>query len=187
MGKFCLKETKKDLGISSYNAICPIGSRVSQNYRSGNITIMFNEIISARAYINRDVLRKALLDDPIKTEKLLGIKVMDTVPKVIYKPKPTPTIIKDEDDTFVETEAVEPPEIEVPEYKPEAMVIPVEVDLEFDKRAASEDNTASLGVKLNKYTKAELLEFAAKKQIPLEYNMTKVGIIEAILATEMEE
>lgn len=123
MNKVFLKETKKELGISLYQAVCPIGSRVSSNFRSGDICITFPQIMPARIFINKQMLRAALLQEPEKTERLLGIRVVDIMPKKVL-----PTNLKKQYEPVVADPVIpEKKPVVVEDYEPEEMPLTIDV------------------------------------------------------------
>jgi len=122
MNKVFLKETQKELGISLHTAICPIGSRISGSLRAGNICVTFPQIMPAHIFINRNVLRDALLQEPEKTEKLLNIQVIDLV-----KTTPVPTENKKEVEPVVDEPLIEKKEPIIEEPVVEDMPLTVEV------------------------------------------------------------
>lgn len=190
MGKFMLKDTRKELGMSQYNATCPIGTRVSSRYRFGDVAIVFNEIIAARLYINREVLRKALLDNPERTKNLLGLEIKDLnhVPTVVAKIVPieheaepiAPVIASTEPEAVDAPEVMEPEEVEAElsvDSDTSELVLEVETTKEFDEAKVEEESLEDLTVK-------ELTELANDSGIEVPKGLKKKEIISLI--EEME-
>lgn len=175
MGKFMIKESKKEMGISPWNSICQIGSKVNDRYKFGNIAIIFNEIMSARTYINSEVLRRALLENPEKTARLLDIEVKDL--------KPAPEIVPAQ---VIEEEIVETVIEEVePEYaEPDLDIEEVTHELVFEMPVEETEDIAPID-ELSYKTKAELVELGNEKGIVLDSKMTKDTMISK-LTEEME-
>lgn len=173
MGKFMIKESNREMGISPWNSICQIGSKVNDRYKFGNIAIIFNEIMSARTYINSEVLRRALLENPEKTARLLSIEVKDL--------KPAPEIVPAQ---VIEEEVIETviEEIE-PEYaEPDSDIEEVTQELVFEMPV---EETEDIADELSYKTKAELVELGNEKGIVLDSKMTKDTMISK-LTEEME-
>ena len=189
VGKFCLKDTNKDLGISLYNAICPVGSRVAQNYKYGNITIAFDEVMQARIYINGDVLRKALLSNVSKTKQLLGINVSDArVAPVAQVEKIIDSIEKE---TSLIQEALDVLDLEIMEEEKdvedltEDFVLTVETTPEFDSFVQDSDE-APISVSLNHKTKKELIILAKGYNLIFTDKDKKEDIVKALAEVVIE-
>jgi hypothetical protein len=208
MGKFMLKETKRELGISPWNSTCSIGARVGGKYRFGNIAVVFDGIMSAVTYINNEVLRKALLENPDKTARLLGIEVKDLqeIPveetvevkdektkkeEVLVNDSPTDieTTIDKEVETIIEEDSDSEPEvIEPEEVSPEEFI--EEDTEEFEMTVELPENPKELtpGVDLVNMKKAELIEYGKEHGIELSMELKKDDMIAKIAKTieEME-
>ena len=203
MGKFMLKETKRELGISPWNSICSIGARVGGKYRFGNIAIVFDGIMSAVTYINKEVLRKALLENPDKTARLLGIEVKDLQETVEVKdeetkkekvlvndsPTGTETTIDKEVETTIEEDSYSEPDILEPEeVSPEEFIEEDTEEFEMTIELPEEPKELTPGVDLVNMTKAELIEYGKEHGIELSMELKKDDMIAEIAKTieEME-
>lgn len=143
MGKFMLKDTQRELGISPYQAICRVGARVNDKYNTGNVAIVFDEIMGAQTFINAKVLRQALLENPAKTARLLKIKVSGLGDENIVAP-PAPVVeyavIEEADDKIhvrpvVDGEVIDTPIETVIDYSEEETASDVEeltTEISFD-------------------------------------------------------
>lgn len=178
MGKFVLKDSQKELGKSYFTAVCPVGSRVSSKYRFGDIAIMFDEIRASRVYLNSDVLRKALLDNPEKTERLLKIKVIDIEENIVTKPKKGEVIeskddiepkkgvviVSEEDNDFLEPEVVSNDEVI------EDITEPFELEIE----------EITPGIDLVNLNKDELVKLGKEHNLEVNIKMKKDDLIATV-------
>lgn len=172
MGRFMLKETKTEIGTSLWNCPCPVGKRVNKKFRHGTIAIVYNEITQARMFVNREVLRRALLDNPDKTEKLLGIRVEDTRPTPVlvnFTPEELPAPIEPVEKTYLDPEMV----VREPELvEPDMMIEDETEEIELEIPAAQ--------YALESLTKAALIELAEEHDIEVDKKMTNAKIIEEL-------
>lgn len=165
MGKFKIVDTQETFGISPWSSVCQVGIRVSDSYRFGNLSIIFDEISSARTFVNKTVLREALLANPEQTRKLLGISVKDVrkeeVDKSIKEPVKEPEVEPQEevDKLVEEPEVMEPEEVKLPI---EDLTEEIVLDIRFEK------------------TKQELVNEAMDKGLEANMKMTKDQIIKVL-------
>lgn len=67
----------RSLGSNPMREFCKTGRIYGGKYVRGNLTIMVQDVFGSKTFINKEVLRQALLQNKAFVEKELGIKIIE--------------------------------------------------------------------------------------------------------------